>query len=153
MNLLRSWDQVVRERRHFLTSSVDWTGTIVVIWSSTGFPQKNIKTEIGIPIGIIPLVLYFRVIIWFHIRRCLPMWSWHWPFPGSGRKNGKRERSRLWKKLVLESSCIKDRARCQADRCRGWQSLVRWSTIRISCLPMSRPERWIRRPACRLWNF
>lgn len=31
MNLLRSWDRVVRERRRFLTSSVDWIGTIVVI--------------------------------------------------------------------------------------------------------------------------
>lgn len=28
-----------------------------------GISTKNIKTEIGIPIGIIPLVLYFRVII------------------------------------------------------------------------------------------
>ena len=30
-NELRSWDRVVRERRRFLTSSVDWIGTIVVI--------------------------------------------------------------------------------------------------------------------------
>ena len=28
-----------------------------------GFPQKNIRTETGIPIGIIPLVLCFKVII------------------------------------------------------------------------------------------
>ena len=31
----------------------------------------------------------------------------------------------------------------EADRCRGWQSPVRWSMIRISCLLMSRQERWI----------
>lgn len=35
----------------------------LIINGISGFLRKNIKTETGIPIGIIQLVLYFRVII------------------------------------------------------------------------------------------
>ena len=67
-------------------------------------------------------------------------------------KSERRERAvKALEKVGLGSQL--HRTRCPADRCKGWRSPGRLSTIRISCLPMSRPGRWTARRVFRSWSF
>ncbi len=54
-----------------------------------------------------------------------------------------------WRKWGSASACTTSRARCPADSNSAWPSPGRWSTVRRSCLPTSRPETSTRAPAKR----
>lgn len=72
---------------------------------------------------------------------------------GIGKEERKKRAIEALKKVGLGEQLHKKPSQMSGGQMQRVAIAVRWSMIRISCLLMSRQERWIRRPVCRLWNF
>ena len=73
------------------------------------------------------------------------------PFPAYRARREERKQGWLWKRWGWGTSCTKSLTRCRVDKCKGWRSPGRLSTILRSCWRMNRLAPWTPIPASRSW--